>query len=130
MHYAKGETANDHKYLYIDGNGNYIYERKNQRPIGRRSSVTGSATVFKQNKGIAGKSKILSNNKIQGRFDSRSTLGKAKSSYVNNKNKVLNVFSIGLNNAFKFTEETKKKAKNKVKKLKSQFDSVFKKIIR
>ena len=28
MHYAKGQTAKNHKYLYIDENGNYIYSVK------------------------------------------------------------------------------------------------------
>lgn len=157
-HSAKGTTWGDHKYIAIE-NGRYIYPEDvkrsgigSNRPRGRQVNVTGQANVFKQNQGIAGSHQAMqTNNKTYSRFKNRTSaqkmIDKAKASSVKEKNKaasVINkqkktiermkkirqVLSQGLNGIFARTEETKKKAKNKAKKLKNQFDSVLKKIIR
>lgn len=40
MHYAKGEKAKDHKYLYIDENGNYVYHKKSSGHGGGPSTLS------------------------------------------------------------------------------------------
>lgn len=62
MHYAKGAEADNHKYLYKDENGRYIYPQDvrnahhihtwSDRPKGRKQTVTGSARPFKTGNGL------------------------------------------------------------------------------
>lgn len=136
MHYAKGEEADNHKYLYKK-NGRYIYEEdvarsggSSLRPQGRRRNISGSSNVFKQNKGIAGHRNALSSNTVYDRF-------KNKSSSQKMINSIRTVLSKGLN---EILAESSKKAKKKVKakaeavksrlkKLRKTFDSVLKRSI-
>ena len=159
QHSAKGTTWGDHKYIAIE-NGRYIYPEDVKRfggagrPRGRQRNITGTATVFKQNKGVAGYGNVSSSNAAYDRFKNRSSSQKmidsAKASYVKDKNKaksaiekekkklermnkIRNVLSKGLNGIFaESTKKLKSKTKNvenRLKKLRKRFDNVLKKTI-